>query len=212
MAISRNAVLDWLRAYAGVLEQNRDYLTQLDAAIGDADHGANMDRGFRAVVARIPEMAEKDVGAIFRAVGMVLVSTVGGAAGPLYGTFFIQAGAPLAGKVEIAPADWLAALEAGVKGVMARGKAVPGDKTMVDALTPALEAARLALNNGKPFAQALRESAAAAYKGAEDTIPIVARRGRASYLGERSAGHQDPGATSSAMLLTTAANVFGARD
>ncbi|NPV71870.1 MAG: dihydroxyacetone kinase subunit L [Firmicutes bacterium] len=209
MNISRDSVLDWLKACASILEESRDYLTELDSAIGDADHGANMDRGFKAVLSKLPEVVAKDIGSIFKTTGMALVSTVGGAAGPLYGTFFLQAGVVAAGKTELAPGDWVASLDAGVKGVINRGKAGPGDKTMLDALLPALEAARAALAGGKTLEQVLSESAAAARKGAEDTIPIVARRGRASYLGERSAGHRDPGATSASMILTAAADVFG---
>lgn len=207
MGFDRKTILEWLEAFAGTVEQNRDFLTQLDAAIGDADHGANMDRGFRAVVAKIPQMKDKDIGTILKTTGMTLVSTVGGAAGPLYGTFFLQAGATAAGKTELTPADWLTALEAGVNGVISRGKAAVGDKTMVDALVPALEATRRALDQGKPLQEALDESVAAARKGVHDTIPTVARRGRASYLGARSAGHQDPGATSASMLLAVAAQV-----
>ncbi len=148
MSIYRDDVLEWIKACAAVLEQNRDYLTQLDAAIGDADHGANMDRGFKAVRAKMPEMADKDVGTIFKTVGMTLLSTVGGAGGPLYGTFFLQAGVKSAGKMELGLEDWLLALQAAVDGVIMRGKAELGDKTMVDALTPAVEALKKAVADG----------------------------------------------------------------
>jgi len=204
MRITRENILRWLKTYADVVRANRDYLTELDAAIGDADHGANMDRGFQAVVARLPGVAGQDIGTILKTVGMALVSTVGGAAGPLYGTFFLQAAAAAAGKTELTPEDWLAALEAGVNGVVSRGKSGPGDKTMLDALLPAVEAFRAALQQSLSLDEALRRSAEAAEKGAVATIPLVARRGRASYLGERSAGHQDPGATSSYLLLKAA--------
>ncbi len=209
MTISRDAVLDWLRAYASVIETNKDYLVQLDSAIGDGDHGANMHRGMQASLDKLPSVADKDIGAILKTVGMTLVSTVGGAAGPLYGTMFMQMGAATAGKMELTLADWVATLEAGLNGVIMRGKANPGDKTMVDALTPALAALKEAAANGTAMADALRTSAAAADQGKRDTIPLVAKKGRASYLGERSAGHQDPGATSSTLLLQAAAEVWG---
>jgi dihydroxyacetone kinase-like protein len=208
MSIYRDDVLEWIKACAAVLEQNRDYLTQLDAAIGDADHGANMDRGFKAVRAKMPEMADKDIGTIFKTVGMTLLSTVGGAGGPLYGTFFLQAGVKSAGKMELGPEDWLLALQAAVDGVVMRGKAELGDKTMVDALTPAVEALKKAGEGGLPMSQALRDSAEAAKQGMEATIPWVARKGRASYLGPRSADHQDPGATSSYLILQAAADAW----
>jgi dihydroxyacetone kinase-like protein len=208
MSIYRDDVLEWIKACAAVLEQNRDYLTQLDAAIGDADHGANMDRGFKAVRAKMPEMADKDVGTIFKTVGMTLLSTVGGAGGPLYGTFFLQAGVKSAGKMELGLEDWLLALQAAVDGVIMRGKAELGDKTMVDALTPAVEALKKAVADGIPMSQALRDSAEAAQRGMEATTPLVARKGRASYLGPRSADHQDPGATSSYLVLQAAADAW----
>jgi dihydroxyacetone kinase-like protein len=190
------------------MSEHREYLTQLDAAIGDADHGVNMDRGFTAVLGKMGSADASDIGSVLKTVGMTLLSTVGGAGGPLYGTFFLQAGAASAGKAEIASQDWVAALEAGTEGVIQRGKASPGDKTMVDALLPAVEALRAALANGAPFAEALRLSAEAAEQGMRATIPLVARKGRASYLGERSAGHQDPGATSSYLLLRAAAEAW----
>jgi dihydroxyacetone kinase-like protein len=205
MTISRDDVLAWIKTYTGVIHENRDYLTQLDAAIGDADHGANMDRGFQAVLNKMPELADKDIGTIFKTVGMTLLSTVGGAGGPLYGTLFLQAGMKTAGKMELSLEDWLAALDAAVNGVVMRGKAEVGDKTMIDALNPALEALKQASEENKPLATALQDSAEAGKKGMEATIPLVAKKGRASYLGERSAGHQDPGATSSYLLLKTAA-------
>ena len=208
MSIYRDDVLEWIKACAAVLEQNRDYLTQLDAAIGDADHGANMDRGFKAVKAKMAEMADKDVGTIFKTVGMTLLSTVGGAGGPLYGTFFLQAGVKSAGKMELGLEDWLLALQAAVDGVIMRGKAELGDKTMVDALTPAVEALKKAVADGVSMSQALRDSAEAAKRGMEATTPLVARKGRASYLGPRSADHQDPGATSSYLVLQAAADTW----
>ena len=207
-SVSRDAVLDWIKAYAAAIAVNKDYLTQLDSDIGDADHGANMHRGFEAVLTKLPGVADKDIGSVLKTVGMTLVSTVGGAGGPLYGTFFMQMGTTTSGKLELTLADWVAALEAGVNGVIMRGKANPGDKTMVDALTPALAALKEAASNGASFSEALRQSDRAAKQGMTATIPLVARKGRASYLGERSAGHQDPGATSSHLLLKTAADTW----
>ncbi len=208
MSIARDKVLEWIKASADVLAENRDYLIQLDAAIGDADHGANMDRGFKAVMAKMPEISDKDIGTIFKTVGMVLLSTVGGAGGPLYGTFFLQAGMKTARKLELGLEDWAAALESALNGVIMRGKAELNDKTMVDALTPAVNALKQAIEANLPMEQALRLSAEAARQGMEATIPLVARKGRASYLGERSAGHQDPGATSSYLLLKAAADTW----
>jgi dihydroxyacetone kinase-like protein len=208
MPVDRDDAIEWIKACAKVLAENRDYLIQLDAAIGDADHGANMDRGFQAVVSKLPEMSDKDIGTIFKTVGMTLLSTVGGAGGPLYGTFFIQAGTKTAGKMELSPEDWSNALDAALNGVVMRGKAELGDKTMVDALTPAVKALKQAISDQQGFGKALRLSADAAKQGMEATTPLVARKGRASYLGERSADHQDPGATSSYMILNAAAEIW----
>ena len=193
MTVLRDDVLAWIQAFANAIAENKNHLTQLDSDIGDGDHGTNMDRGFQAVAAKLPDLADKDIGAILKAVGMTLVSTVGGASGPLYGTFFLQAGTATSGKLELSLADWTAALQAGVDGVVMRGKAGPGDKTMVDALTPALQALKDSAAKGADFTTALRDSSTACEQGMRATIPLVARKGRASYLGERSAGHQDPG-------------------
>jgi dihydroxyacetone kinase-like protein len=211
MSVAYDDVLRWIRSFAAEVEANKEHLTQLDAAIGDADHGINMQRGMSAVLAKVDaqEASEQDVGALLKTVGMTLVSTVGGAGGPLYGTLFMQMGTAVSGKSELSPDDWAAALDAGVAGVEARGKAEPGDKTMIDALVPARDALRAALGSGATFTDALRQSAAAAEQGMRDTVPLVARKGRASYLGERSAGHQDPGATSSHLLLEVAAETWG---
>ncbi len=210
MSVRYDDVLAWIRRFASEIERSKDYLTQLDAAIGDADHGINMSRGMSAVVAKVDaEAGEQDVGALLKTVGMTLVSTVGGAGGPLYGTLFLRMGTAVTGKSELGPDDWAAALDAGVAGVQDRGKAEPGDKTMIDALLPAREALKEALGGGATFADALRRSAAAAEQGMQGTVPLVARKGRASYLGERSAGHQDPGATSSHLLLEAAAETWG---
>ncbi len=201
MPISRDDVIAWLSAYSQMLADNREYLTQLDSSIGDADHGVNMDRGFKAVLGKLPTVADKDIGTILKSVGMTLVQTVGGASGPLYGTFFLQAGAATANKMELSLADWASAVEGAINGLMARGKANIGDKTMVDALVPALHALKQAMADGVDEREALRQSAAAAEQGMKNTIPLVAKKGRASYLAERSAGHQDPGATSSYLMF-----------
>jgi dihydroxyacetone kinase-like protein len=208
MVITREDVLEWIRAYAAVIADNREYLIELDAAIGDADHGANLDRGFKAVLAKLPELADKDIGTILKTIGMTLVSTIGGASGPLYGTFFLQAGLKTAGKLELSLPDWVEALEAAVLGVTTRGKSEPGDKTMLDALVPALQALATCQADDAAVAQALSNSAEAARLGMEATRPMLARKGRASYLGERSVGHQDPGATSSYLLIQAAADIW----
>ncbi len=197
-----------VRRFADVVAENKEYLTELDSAIGDADHGINMNRGFQAVLGKLDGQAAGDVGALFKTIGMTLVSTVGGAGGPLYGTLFLQLGTATAGKSEVEPADWGAALEAAVAGVQARGKAVLEDKTMVDALAPARDAYTTAIGEGASFSDALQRAADAAEEGMKATIPLVARKGRASYLGERSAGHQDPGATSSWLLMKTVAETW----
>ncbi|MGE5461335.1 MAG: dihydroxyacetone kinase subunit DhaL [Solirubrobacterales bacterium] len=208
MSVSYEDAVRWVRTFAGVIAENKEYLTQLDSAIGDADHGINMNRGFQAVAGKLDAIPNGDIGNLMKTVGMTLVSTVGGAGGPLYGTLFLQIGVATAGKAELEGADWALALEKGVEGVQMRGKAEPGDKTMVDALIPARDAFRQALDEGESFAGALQRSAAAAEEGMKATIPWVARKGRASYLGERSAGHQDPGATSSFLLLKAAADTW----
>jgi dihydroxyacetone kinase-like protein len=208
LAVTRDEVISWIKAYSQVIAENKDYLTELDSAIGDADHGANMQRGFQAVLTKLPAVEDKDIGTILKTVGMTLISTVGGAGGPLYGTFFIQAGTKLHEKMELTLADWVAALEAGTSGVVNLGKASVGDKTMIDALTPAVQALNGSSGQELSMSEALKKSAKAAEEGMKGTIPLVARKGRASYLGERSAGHQDPGATSSFLLLDTAVNVW----
>ena len=198
-------ILRWLERTADVLHENRAYLTQLDSAIGDADHGINMDRGFSAVRDKFPTMATMDMATQLRTVGSTLVSTVGGASGPLYGTAYLRAGGAIAGKQELSSADVVAMLEAFVGGIVARGKAQPGEKTMIDALTPALNAAKEALNAGASLADLTQKATAAADEGMKATLPLLATKGRASYLGERSVGHQDPGATSSWLILRSLA-------
>jgi phosphoenolpyruvate---glycerone phosphotransferase subunit DhaL len=203
VTLTHDAVEDWMKRFAAEVAENRAYLSKLDGAIGDGDHGTNMDRGMKKVLEKLDASGGDDIGASLKAVGMALVSSVGGAAGPLYGTLFLQMGQATAGKSELDLAAFTEALDAGVQGVVKRGKAEPGDKTMVDALGPAVEALRNA--DGDDVAGALQRAAEAAREGMEATVPMVARKGRASYLGERSAGHQDPGATSSHLLLKTAA-------
>jgi dihydroxyacetone kinase-like protein len=203
VSFTHDAVEDWMKRFAADVAENRAYLTKLDGAIGDGDHGTNMDRGMKKVIERLEAADSDDIGASLKTVGMALVSSVGGAAGPLYGTLFLQMGQATAGKSELDLAGFTEAFDAGLQGVVRRGKAEPGDKTMVDALTPALDALRAA--GGDDVAGALAQAADAAREGMEATVPMVARKGRASYLGERSAGHQDPGATSSHLLLKTAA-------
>ncbi len=199
--------LRWLNQVAHVLHENRDYLTQLDSPIGDGDHGINMDRGFRAVIEKLPTVAGMDIGSILKTVGTTLVSTVGGASGPLYGTAFLRAGMATSGKHELYEADVVNLLEVALEGIKARGKAKPGEKTMVDALTPALAAAKEAEAQQLGLSELLRSASDAAEQGMKATIPLLATKGRASYLGERSIGHQDPGATSSWLILKTLADI-----
>lgn len=197
-------VISFVETYAAKVAEQRRYLTKLDSAIGDADHGENMNRGFQAALAQLPgeDATPTDV---LKAVAMALVSKVGGAAGPLYGTAFLRASAALDGIDDLDGQAVLAALEAGEQGVIQRGKAELEDKTIIDAWHPALEELRAALDEGVSSVEALERAADAAEKGMEATIPLVARKGRASYLGERSAGHQDPGATSTALLFRAVA-------
>ncbi|GLY30023.1 dihydroxyacetone kinase subunit DhaL [Kineosporia sp. NBRC 101731] len=199
----------WLIRFAGDVEEHAAQLTELDSAIGDADHGSNLTRGLKAVVSVLADDATPpSIGPMLKQSGMALVSSVGGASGPLYGTFFLRM-ATSAGECDaIGPDSLAAAFRAGLEGVLARGKAVAGDKTMLDALIPAVETLETALGEGRPFGEALRASADAAEAGRDATTPMLARKGRASYLGERSVGHQDPGATSTALLFRAAANTM----
>jgi phosphoenolpyruvate---glycerone phosphotransferase subunit DhaL len=206
VTIDHAAVLAWLHRFAAVIEENRGELVRLDTAIGDGDHGTNMDRGMRKAIEKADALEGDDVGALLKAVGMALVSSVGGAAGPLYGTLFLQMGTATAGATTLDAAAFTEALDTGLKGVQARGKAEPGDKTMVDALLPAVAALREGQSTG--VAEAVDRAASAAEEGMKATIPMEARKGRASYLGPRSVGHQDPGATSSYLLLRSAAETF----
>jgi dihydroxyacetone kinase-like protein len=194
-------VRSWLAEVAGSLEEERDFLTQLDAAIGDADHGVNMHRGFTAVMRRVDALEAATPGQLLKTTGRTFVSTVGGAAGPLYGTAFLQAGESLGDGDAFGPRRLLEALRASLEGVQRVGAASEGDKTMVDALAPALAAYQLEVRTGGSLETAVRAAREAAADGARATVPMQARKGRASYLGERSVGHQDPGATSSALIV-----------
>lgn len=201
MPKTNNEVIEILKQMAEVIHENKDYLTELDQPIGDSDHGINMDRGFKVVLEKLPTCEGKDVGTTLKAVGMALVTTVGGASGPLYGTAYMKAGAAAAGKEEVGGADFLAMLDAAIEGIQARGKATTGEKTMLDALVPAREAFAKEFSASGDFKAAIDKAVAAAEEGCEYTKTIIATKGRASYLGERGIGHQDPGATSSTLML-----------
>jgi dihydroxyacetone kinase-like protein len=204
-----NDVLSWIKGLQAVYAENKQYLTELDSAIGDADHGINMDRGFTQVVRELEKSSSRDIGDILKTVAMVLIKTVGGAAGPLYGTFFLRAGAVCGGKEEMDSADIVMLLQAGLEGVIQRGKAELHDKTMVDALAAGLNRMKQLMINGADLGEILKQGADAARQGMKDTIPLLAKKGRASYLGERSIGHQDPGATSSYLLIRAMAEYLG---
>lgn len=205
-SITTAQIENWLRRCASVFAAHKEELTALDAAIGDADHGMNMARGFAAVPAKLDALQSKEIGALLRTTSMTLISQVGGASGPLYGTFFLQAGKPATGKETLSLSELCACFDAGLAAVVQLGKAQVGDKTMIDVLTPALAA--LHPKNGETIAAALDRAVKKAQEAAEGTIPLIARKGRASYLGERSAGHKDPGAASSVLLLTALADVL----
>lgn len=189
------------------IEAEKEYLTELDNEIGDGDHGINLARGFEAVEKKLPSLAGGDIGALLKGVGMQLVSTVGGASGPLYGTAFMKAGMACKGLTEIDGPAFVKAMEAAVDGIKMRGKATEGEKTMLDALCPVLKVMQDDVAAGKSLKEALQDAAQAAEKGVEYTKTIIATKGRASYLGERSLGHQDPGATSSLYLLQVLAEM-----
>ncbi|QAB16581.1 dihydroxyacetone kinase subunit L [Leucobacter muris] len=198
--ITVDTLTRWLTGFADRVTEQREYLTELDSAIGDADHGANMARGMAAVVDKIGQDPAATADALLKTTGMTLVSSVGGASGPLYGTFFLRMGASAGAVPELDAAALGAALRAGYEGILQRGKAEPGDKTMIDAMLPALDAYDAAAASGS-LADALAAASAAAAEGRDATEPLVARKGRASYLGERSAGHIDPGSASTALLF-----------
>jgi dihydroxyacetone kinase-like protein len=206
--VDADAIRAWLSLFAAEVARNRDLLTRLDAAIGDADHGANLDRGTSAAVSALAGDAALTPGTLLKTMGMTLVSSVGGASGPLYGSLFLRMAGSAGGAESLDAPAFAAALRAGLDGVVARGRAQAGDKTMYDALSPACDALDNAVTAGKDLSHALSIAAAAADAGRNATIPMLARKGRASYLGERSVGHQDPGATSVALLISTAARAL----
>jgi phosphoenolpyruvate---glycerone phosphotransferase subunit DhaL len=204
VAITRDATLDWMKRFAAEMSEHRAELVALDTAIGDGDHGTNMNRGMTKALEKLEAAEQPDPGTVLKTVAMALVSSVGGAAGPLYGTLFLQMGGALAGEGEVDLPKYAAAWRKALEGVQARGKAEPGDKTMVDALIPAVEA----LESASDLQTGLRAAVQAAEEGMKATTPLVARKGRASYLGERSKDHQDPGATSTYYLFKTAAEAL----
>ncbi len=204
MNLTKAQILQWLQAVDAVITENKDYLTELDTAIGDGDHGINLHRGFQKVMTQLPQVETEDIGSILKTVGMTLVSSVGGASGPLYGTFFLRASTVVTGKEELTVADLAKLLQEGVNGVIQRGKANLSDKTMLDALCPAVATLNQEVAGGNnSIVDVLGLAVLAAETGMHQTIPLEARKGRASYLGERSIGHQDPGATSSYLILKT---------
>ena len=200
-AIDRAQIILWLQNAATAVANHREELTALDAAIGDADHGTNLARGFGQVMAKLPEWGDADISALLKATGMTLMSTVGGASGMLYGNFFLRAADVTSGKPALDASATVRMLAAGRDGIVQRGRAAPGDKTMVDVWTPAVAAAEVVLAAGGDLASIVLAAVIAAEKGVRDTVPLQARKGRASYLGERSIGHIDPGAASSHLIL-----------
>jgi dihydroxyacetone kinase-like protein len=208
--ITKAQIVTWLERSAALLDAQKAYLTELDSAIGDADHGLNMARGFAKVLEKLPSVADTNIGSILNTTGMALISSVGGASGPLYGTFFMRASTAVQSRQELEPADLIRMLELGIEGVVQRGRAEIGEKTMLDALVPAAQALKKSVDSGADLLTALDGCVAAAEAGVQSTVPLVARKGRASYLGERSVGHQDPGATSASMLLSVLRDVIKA--
>lgn len=202
--IDRTCLLKILERICIRIKENRQYLTELDAAVGDADHGINMERGFNGILRKLGDLENQDIGKILQTVGMDLVSLVGGASGPLYGTAFIEGGKIVKGKMTVDHADLVALSNAGLKGIKKRGRSHRFEKTMIDAIEPALDAFRSA----DSILEGAERAAEAAYRGVEETIEMIARKGRASYLGKRSIGHKDPGAVSSALMIDTAFQVL----
>ncbi|BEM30033.1 dihydroxyacetone kinase subunit DhaL [Serratia marcescens] len=209
MALTKQQVVDWLMRCGEVFSRERDFLTQLDTEIGDADHGLNMNRGFNKVVEKLPSVADKDIGFILKNTGMTLLSSVGGASGPLFGTFFIRAAQAANAKQSLDLTELQQVMQEGVEGVVMRGKAEPGDKTMCDVWWPVVESLGQSAQQNLSVAEALQRAADSAERAVESTITMQARKGRASYLGERSIGHQDPGATSVMLMMKTLAEVAG---
>ncbi|CAH5451252.1 MULTISPECIES: dihydroxyacetone kinase subunit DhaL [Serratia] len=209
MALTKQQVVDWLMRCGEVFSRERDFLTRLDTEIGDADHGLNMNRGFNKVVEKLPSVADKDIGFILKNTGMTLLSSVGGASGPLFGTFFIRAAQAANAKQSLDLPELHQMMQEGVEGVVMRGKAEPGDKTMCDVWWPVVENLGQSAQQNLSVAEALQRAADSAERAVESTITMQARKGRASYLGERSIGHQDPGATSVMLMMKTLAEVAG---
>lgn len=209
MALTKQQVVDWLMRCGEVFTQQRDFLTRLDTEIGDADHGLNMNRGFNKVVEKLPSVADKDIGFILKSTGMTLLSSVGGASGPLFGTFFIRAAQAANAKQSLDLAELHQLMQEGVDGVVMRGKAEPGDKTMCDAWWAVVDSLGQSVEQQLGVAEALQRASERAEQAVESTITMQARKGRASYLGERSIGHQDPGATSVMLMMKTLAEVAG---
>ena len=211
-SVSTEQLVSWLARFRDLVTEQRSYLTELDSAIGDADHGANMTRGMTAVMEKIgaadSAASAATVDELFKSVGMTLVTSVGGASGPLYGTFFLRMGTTAGSVTQVDGPALAAALRAGLDGVVARGKAEAGDKTMFDAMYPALDAFDAAIANGADPAAAAAAALTAAEAGRDATKPLIARKGRASYLGERSIGHLDPGATSTTLLFQALAETL----
>nr|WP_315290611.1 dihydroxyacetone kinase subunit DhaL [Serratia proteamaculans] len=209
MALTKQQVVDWLMRCGEVFTQQRDFLTRLDTEIGDSDHGLNMNRGFNKVVEKLPSVADKDIGFILKNTGMTLLSSVGGASGPLFGTFFIRAAQSANAKQSLDLAELHQMMQEGVEGVVMRGKAEPGDKTMCDVWWAVVESLGQSAQQQLSVAEALQRASERAEQAVESTITMQARKGRASYLGERSIGHQDPGATSVMLMMKTLAAVAG---
>jgi dihydroxyacetone kinase-like protein len=209
MALTKQQVVDWLMRCGEVFTQQRDFLTRLDTEIGDSDHGLNMNRGFNKVVEKLPSVADKDIGFILKNTGMTLLSSVGGASGPLFGTFFIRAAQSTNAKQSLDLVELHQMMQEGVEGVVMRGKAEPGDKTMCDVWWPVVESLGQSAEQQLSVAEALQRASERAEQAVESTITMQARKGRASYLGERSIGHQDPGATSVMLMMKTLAAVAG---
>jgi dihydroxyacetone kinase-like protein len=208
MTLKRDDLVHWIASLQKRYAREKQYLTDLDSAIGDADHGINMDRGFSAVMAELEKSAPVQMDSLLKTVAMTLIKTVGGVSGPLYGTFFLRAAAICSQKSELNANDMVAMFESGLDGIVQRGKAQPNDKTMVDAWTPAVHAMKEGLKNGVSIKSILQLGASAAEEGMKNTISMQAKKGRASYLAERSIGHQDPGATSSCWMIQQAADLW----
>ncbi len=208
MTVTLSDVLNWIARLQTIYHENRQYLTDLDAAIGDADHGINLDRGFCAVQTELVKTAPADISAALKVVAMTLIRSVGGASGPLYGTFFLRASAYTAARSELDASDVVEMFKVGIEGIQQRGKAEAGDKTMLDTLLPALAAMQSTLKENSNLSSILTAAAQAAQQGMAATVPLQAKKGRASYLGERSMGHQDPGATSAFWLIQAASELW----